>query len=121
MTERRVRLSIDHDVRVRAVMVADHFAVHRKYSTAGPMNIYTVTHVRTGLACGQRYPSRDVAVAVAELLAALPIKWAEISHYSDIPKRLRNKAICIISRAQLPVNFCRAGVRNLTEEIDEGS
>lgn len=85
--------------RIRARIVARHFAVHRRWYASGKSQFFTVTHLPTGLACGKSYESQEVAITAARALAALPIRWANVRSGRELTKRLRARALRIIHRA----------------------
>lgn len=73
--------------RMQCVPCGNHFAVHRSVARRG----YTLTHVQTGYAVAQGYPSEADAIASGEKIEPLT-SW-KIADPQNLPRRFTKKLI----------------------------
>lgn len=76
------------------------FAVHRYWNhvAAFRRGRWTVTHVPSGRAIGQMYPTKALATAAARAMLKLDIDWNSVTSGDSVPKRIRKQAEKIAMR-----------------------
>jgi len=84
------------NVTLPALPVGHHLVIHREVEVKDlpppPKNLWTITHVASGLAAEARVRGKTLAAAIAVALSELPLSWGNLDPFAGIVTGLHDQA-----------------------------